>query len=708
MSGVFLLDWAVLAVSLFDTILLFWLGLTVVLNAERRTWGLWLAGGGLLVGGVFFLVHTAILGYGLNIFSPEVNLLWRFGWFPVVVLPFSWYLINLWYAGFFDRPYGQLRKRHLPWFVLVCALVVGVFLLLIFANPLPNLSRALTLELVPTPTVGGLPVLVVAYPLYMLLCMFLALDTLRRPGPSRRAMGEIARRRARPWLIITSMVLLATSLLVAWVMIWLITSVGGREYTAIVLPTVAWFDLAIAGLIGVGVLLLGRAVVAYEIFTGKSLPRQGLRRQWTRAAVLAGGYGLVVGGSLAYPLHPIFSLLLGTLLMTGFFALLVWRSYGERERYIHDLRPFVLSQQLFEQIVVGDPNDTPSIDWAAPFRALCADVLGARLGYLYAMGPLAPLAGPPLTYPEGAAPELPAVGALAEQFDDPAAAWVAVNPELYAGARWAVPLWSDRGLIGVFLFGEKRDGGLYTQEELEIAQASGERLVDAQAGAAVANRLMALERRRFAQSQLIDQRTRRVLHDDVLPRLHSLMLSVRGGEPEDPITTLSEIHHDISDLLRELPPARAPEVTSLGLIPALERVVQEELHGIFQDVVWEVSPEADQVIAAIPPMTAEVVFYAAREGMRNAARHGRGGESERALTLKVQLISEGGLKLIISDNGVGISGALEADRGGQGLGLHGTMMAVVGGSLVMENAPQGGTRVVLSLPLNVDRSTFNV
>ena len=47
-----------------------------------------------------------------------------------------------------------------------------------------------------------------------------------------------------------------------------------------------------------------------------------------------------------------------------------------------------------------------------------------------------------------------------------------------------------------------------TQEELEIAQASGERLVDAQAGAAVANRLMALQRRRFAQSQVIDQHTR--------------------------------------------------------------------------------------------------------------------------------------------------------------------------------------------------------
>jgi len=45
------------------------------------------------------------------------------------------------------------------------------------------------------------------------------------------------------------------------------------------------------------------------------------------------------------------------------------------------------------------------------------------------------------------------------------------------GAVWAVPLWSERGLIGALLLGEKRDGGLYTQEEIEIARATGERCV---------------------------------------------------------------------------------------------------------------------------------------------------------------------------------------------------------------------------------------
>ena len=46
-----LLDWVVRALSYFNTIALVWLGLTVLLTTERRRWGAWLAGGGLLAAG---------------------------------------------------------------------------------------------------------------------------------------------------------------------------------------------------------------------------------------------------------------------------------------------------------------------------------------------------------------------------------------------------------------------------------------------------------------------------------------------------------------------------------------------------------------------------------------------------------------------------------------------------------------------------------
>ena len=68
-----ILNWAIMAVSLFNTILMLWLGLTILLNTERRTWGVWLTGSGLLMSGAFFVSHTAIFGYGLKAISRELD-----------------------------------------------------------------------------------------------------------------------------------------------------------------------------------------------------------------------------------------------------------------------------------------------------------------------------------------------------------------------------------------------------------------------------------------------------------------------------------------------------------------------------------------------------------------------------------------------------------------------------------------------------------
>ena len=102
MTSSFILNWASMAVSLINTILLIWLGLTVLFNAERRTWGAWLAGVGLMLGGLFFISHTAILGYGLSFYGLGLDFWWRIGLAPVVSLPFVWYLMMLWYSGFWE------------------------------------------------------------------------------------------------------------------------------------------------------------------------------------------------------------------------------------------------------------------------------------------------------------------------------------------------------------------------------------------------------------------------------------------------------------------------------------------------------------------------------------------------------------------------------------------------------------------------------
>ena len=54
---------------------------------------------------------------------------------------------------------------------------------------------------------------------------------------------------------------------------------------------------------------------------------------------------------------------------------------------------------------------------------------------------------------------------------------------------------------------------------------------------------------------------------------------------------------------------------------------------------------------------------------------------------------------VIEDDGVGMGAAQASDQGsGQGLGLHSTMMAVIGGALTAESAPGAYTRITLALP----------
>jgi hypothetical protein len=331
-----------------------------------------------------------------------------------------------------------------------------------------------------------------------------------------------------------------------------------------------------------------------------------------------------------------------------------------------------------------------------------------------------------------------------------------VDPTEAGGAQGAVPLRSARrpeglgGLIGLLLLGEKSGGGLYTQEEIDIARAGAERLIDTLASAELARRLVVLQRQRLAESLVLDHLTRRVLHDDVLPQLHAAMLHLDamlhlhaldgngGGTLSAPageaVRLLSSAHAQLSQLLRDLPAAPEPEVARLGLIDALRRLAAGEFARVFDTITWQVDSRAEEKAQHLPPLAAEVLFYAAREAMRNAARHGRRDEMGAPLKLLITAAwSEArdtapapgshGLSLTVEDNGIGLDTAIQragvepaaaqpangpkAAKGdapsagsgsGQGLALHATLLAVVGGRLTVASDPGRYTRVVLFLP----------
>jgi signal transduction histidine kinase len=708
MTGLFWLDWAAIAISLTTTIILIWLGITVLFNSEQRSWGGWLAAMGLLLGGVFFISHTAILGYGIHLNTIGLNLWWGVGLIAVALLPFIWYVMMLWYSGFWEslpsNESNSLRKRHQFWFLFSILLLIGLLSVTLLSSSQSSFQSYPARGLDEAYSLFNLPLIIVFYPVYVMICITLSFDALRNPGPTNRIMGEVARIRARPWLMGTSVMLWLVSLGVSLVFIWLANFTDNLGSLSQHTYTIGLFDLIIETLIAIAVILLGQAVVAYEIFTGKSLPRQEFRGQWQQVVVFSIGYGIAIGFTFSTNLRPIYAVLLSTLMLTFFFAMLSLRSYRERERYFRSLRPFVTSQRFYDQLL-STSNKPPQEDsLQRNFDAICSEVLNTTEACLVALGPLAPLAGPPLIYPPEKQVDTLQLNEIIQQID-PGTSFQNISDQGIPGIDWAVPLLSQRGLIGILFFGSKLDEGVYAQEEIEVAQSSCERLIDTHASLEIARRLMDLQRRRLAQSQVMDQRSRRILHDDVLQQLHAAILSLASEQPntetnpEEAIELLTSAHSQISNLLREMPTTSLPEITRLGLIGALRKLIDEELGAAFDQVSWQVDPLDEEQAKNISSLEAEVIYYAAREAIRNASKHARPTSPDQPLDLTISLNFSPGLQLTIQDNGSGITSQTQnSENSGQGLALHSTMMAVIGGELAVQSEPGSFTRVVLSTP----------
>jgi hypothetical protein len=81
---------AALAVSIFNAIICLWLGMTVTLDGGRER-GPRLAAAGMLMAGVFFLVHAAIVGRGPPVTGVGLPFWWRVISVPSLLAPYAWY-----------------------------------------------------------------------------------------------------------------------------------------------------------------------------------------------------------------------------------------------------------------------------------------------------------------------------------------------------------------------------------------------------------------------------------------------------------------------------------------------------------------------------------------------------------------------------------------------------------------------------------------
>ena len=233
--------------------------------------------------------------------------------------------------------------------------------------------------------------------------------------------------------------------------------------------------------------------------------------------------------------------------------------------------------------------------------------------------------------------------------------------------------------------GASAHAALMTDEALRLSvdlQRSRERLVEAREE----------ERRRL----------RRDLHDGLGPQLSSQALTIDAvrrlmrRDPDAAEELLLDLKADaqdaVTDIRRLVYGLRPPALDDLGLLGALrESAEQYSAKGL------SVSVEGPE---RLPPLSAAVevaTYRIAQEALTNVVRHAEAN----TCTVSLVIDEAGTLCLEVRDNGRGIPDLQESSsvRAGVGLTSMRERANELGGSLLVEPLPEGGTRVRAKLPL---------
>ena len=668
--------------SLFDTVALLWLGLTVLLTGDRRRPATIAGSAGLLLGSIFFGGHTLIV---TATSSAGITVVWRVMWIVAIAAPFMWGLSIFYYSG--DPAAGRWVRRFL--------ILAGVVLLLALftISPLPSFY-----EFIFAPNLT--PIIAWAYVPYLFLCFTLPLIALRR----RQAIDRF--RRARPWLIgAASMLMLAVIAFAFTAYVILPQALPISKLTPDILREIYSADSVVSGFIALAVILLGRAVMANNVLIERVQSSQGFFARWRTVVLILGLASFFIAFLYSSPVRPIYALLLTITLGVMAYAMVNWRQHVEHQAFLDRLRPFVASQHLGDHLLAAGASHTWN-DAHELFTALCHNALRAERATLLFDARLPSPGVPPGSHATRR------IDYFWSASDDAVLANASLNPTDWTrldADHWAWPLSDSSGLIGRLILGPKIRGAEYTAQELQIAAACAERILDALTGEQIARVALSLLQQRVAEVQVMSAQHKRILHDDILPQIHLALLSIEAlrkkpaaweTDIDEAARPLVQTHQRLAGLVREMSNAVPTRLDSEGLIAALHNVVTHDFRDNFDAVDWQVSAEAEQHARRLPLFVGEVIFYAAQEAIRNAAKHGRGRNPDRKLRLDLCAEWTNGLRIAVADNGVGRSrdGGGETPGAGSGLLFHTAMLAVVGGTLSVSDRSDGGTQVVIDLP----------
>lgn len=717
------------------------------------------------------------------------DFLWHLIWLPALGVPYIWFAIGLYYAALINqqwrrrRPYLLAIGALLGGTVLVCLLLnsstftyAGALQLVVYNDALNDIRNG----------VFSPPVLLsLLFLCYVTFCAIAPWFTIGRISRLLRAFwhflnGKTPRARglrhalidafwddprdkeqleephlswhlARPGLLLAAvlMVLLTTTLgvlaiqnIVNWLQHPSIAAEPARPInvgpvSANSIPmNLLILDLCATGAVALVILLIGYSIMRHGILIERSLSRRGFLEQWRGTVIVSAGVSVVIVLLVNLTHSSLGGLLIITTLATAAYALFTWSSYTAHDRYIALLGPFVRSTSLHHWLNT-DLQKTEQ-DLEDLFYHLCHNVLGVQCAYLAVLAgsvrrrfsyrwPVSSLANGEIFSPLGDKKLLEKREAdrkpLNGVSETPSRIQLFVNE--VPMICWVLPIYDERGLVATLYLGPRRDGAALTDEDMNLAHACGQRILDTLGDHEAMQAVAGLLRRRTVDVKLLGAQQRRVLHDEILPQMHLALLQLEtlrsqsangnGAKPaqgngvtsaqavDETIALITDTHRRLAAMMRATAPSAPHRLEQDGMMSAIRTMLEQDFQYAFDEVEWCVSDEtAASIDEVMPPAIAELVFAAVQEALRNAARHARGSDEHRHLRLLFKASwneADRSLEVIVADDGVGISAASSTTSGtGGGLLTHSALLAIAGGNLTIKSAPGEGVTVRILLP----------
>ena len=504
-------------------------------------------------------------------------------------------------------------------------------------------------------------------------------------------------------------------------------------------------DLVANGAVAFIILLIGYSIIRHGVLIERPLARRGFVVQWRGIVIVDTTVAVFIALLVTLTRSNLEGPLLITALATVAYAMFTWSSYTAHDRYIALLGPFLRSTGLRHWLNTDLQKTEQGLQDL--FFHLCQDALAVRCARLTV------IAGPvrrsfsyrwpehvsiaERQHTETAQPgdaEMLAFDRRRRNSLDRAgwSEFLAARRKALTGREavvmhahrlrmsvdeqpmicWVLPMYDERGLAATLYLGPRQDGGAFTDEDMDLAHACGQRILDTLGDHEAMQAVAGLLRRRIVDVKLLGAQQRRVLHDEILPQMHLALLRLETlrshsdqAALDEAVGMISDAHRRLAAMMRATSPGVPHRLERDGMMPAIRAMLEQDFQNAFDEVEWRVSDEtAARIDEVVPPAIAELIFAAVQEALRNAARHARGADEHRRLRLTFKASCSPNLEVIVADDGVGITSVNSSTTGTSGgLLTHGALLAIAGGSLTVKSAPGEGVTVRILLPASALR-----